>query len=70
MEGLNKRGRPYRVLIIDDLPLTAKQLGKILTTEGFDVVDTADDGYQGVMMYKALYPTVDLVTLNLTSKPK
>jgi two-component system chemotaxis response regulator CheY len=66
MEGLNKRGQPYRVLIIDDLPLTAKQLGKILTTEGFDVVDTAVNGYQGVMMYKALHPTVDLVTLDIT----
>ena len=65
-EGLKPEGTPYRVLIVDDSMFIAKQLGQILTSEGFDVVGTASDGLAGFEKYKELAPTVDLVTMDIT----
>ncbi len=65
-DGVKPDGSPYRVLIIDDSMFIAKQLGQILTSEGFDVVGTAADGIQGIEKYKELYPNVDLVTMDIT----
>lgn len=65
-EGLKPDGSSYRVLIIDDSMFIAKQLGQILTSEGFDVVGTAADGVQGIEKYKELHPNVDLVTMDIT----
>jgi two-component system chemotaxis response regulator CheY len=56
----------YRVLIVDDSMFIAKQLGQILTSEGFEVADTAADGAQGLEKYKALHPNIDLVTMDIT----
>ncbi len=44
----------------------AKQLGQILTSEGYEVVATAVDGKDGVDKYKDLCPNVDLVTMDIT----
>jgi len=44
----------------------AKQLGQILTSEGYEVVATAGDGQDGVNKYKELCPNVDLVTMDIT----
>jgi len=66
MEGVNQRGQPYKVLIIDDSAFIAKQLGQILVSAGFSVADTALDGLQGIDIYKALYPNIDLVTMDIT----
>jgi len=68
MEGINPKGQPYRVLIIDDSAFIAKQLSQILVSAGFDVVDTASDGSQGINIYKALHPDIDLVTMDITMK--
>jgi two-component system chemotaxis response regulator CheY len=65
-EGINKRGVPYRVLIIDDSTFITKQLGKILTSVGFAIADTANSGAEGVTKYKALHQDIDLVTLDIT----
>jgi two-component system chemotaxis response regulator CheY len=43
-----------------------KQIGQILTSEGFNVVATASDGVEGVEKYKELYPNVDIVTMDIT----
>jgi len=64
-EGIKPEGVPYRVLIVDDSMFIAKQLGQIFTSEGYEVVDTAADGAQGVEKYKAL-PNIDLVTMDIT----
>jgi len=64
-EGIKPEGVPYRVLVVDDSMFIAKQLGQILTSEGFEVADTAADGAQGVEKYKALQ-NVDLVTMDIT----
>ena len=65
-EGLKDDGSKVRVLIVDDSMFVAKQLGQILTSEGYEVVATAADGQEGVDKYKELCPNVDLVTMDIT----
>jgi two-component system chemotaxis response regulator CheY len=65
-EGLKPDGSAYRVLIVDDSMFIAKQLGQILTSEGYEIADTASDGAQGLEKYKALHPNVDVVTMDIT----
>jgi two-component system, chemotaxis family, chemotaxis protein CheY len=64
--GLKPDGTPYRILIVDDSMFIAKQLGQILTSEGFEIVATAGDGVEGVEKYKELHPRIDLVTMDIT----
>lgn len=64
--GIKEDGTAYRVLIVDDSMFVAKQLGQILTSEGFEIRATAADGEEGVQKYKELYPNVDLVTMDIT----
>jgi len=66
LEGIKQKGLPYRVLIIDDSAFIAKQLSQILSSEGFEVADTASNGDQGVKKYVALFPNIDLVTMDIT----
>ncbi|MEW5815448.1 MAG: response regulator [Spirochaetota bacterium] len=65
-EGVRDEGGAFRVLIVDDSMFVTKQIGQILTSEGFEVVGTAADGVAGVEKYKELYPNVDLVTMDIT----
>lgn len=65
-DGIKPDGTPYRVLIIDDSMFIAKQLGQILTSEGFEIVGAVTDGLQGIEKYKELYPNIDLVTMDIT----
>jgi two-component system chemotaxis response regulator CheY len=64
--GLKPDGTPYRVLIVDDSLFVTKQIGQILSSEGFEVLSTASDGQAGLEKYKELYPNVDLVTMDIT----
>jgi two-component system chemotaxis response regulator CheY len=64
--GVKPDGSAYRVLIVDDSMFIAKQLGQILTSEGFEVADTAGDGSQGLEKYKAAKGSIDLVTMDIT----
>ena len=65
-EGIKADGSAYRVMIVDDSMFVAKQLGQILTSEGYEVVATAVDGKDGVDNYKELAPNIDLVTMDIT----
>ena len=65
-DGRKEDGQGYKVLVVDDSMFVTKQIGQILTSEGFDVVATAADGIEGVEKYKELYPNVDLVTMDIT----
>ena len=65
-EGVKANGKAFRVLIVDDSMFVAKQLGQILTSEGYEVVTTAADGKEGVDKYKELFPNIDLVTMDIT----
>jgi len=53
-------------LVVDDSMFVAKQLGQILSSEGYEIVATAADGKEGVDKYKELCPNVDLVTMDIT----
>ena len=65
-QGRKPGGEPYRVLVVDDSMFIAKQLSQILTSEGFEIVETASDGEEGVEKYKQISPPVDLVTMDIT----
>lgn len=65
-DGRKEDGGGYRVLVVDDSMFVTKQIGQILTSEGFEVVGTAVDGLDGVEKYKELYPNVDIVTMDIT----
>ncbi|AYF91289.1 response regulator [Treponema pallidum subsp. pallidum] len=64
--GQKPNGAPYRVLVVDNSMFVSKQIGQILTSEGYEVADTAVDGVDGVEKYKAMSPGVDLVTMDIT----
>ena len=64
--GIKYDGTPFRILIIDDSEFIAKQLRKILSSEGFEIIDTAADGIQGLEKYKKMHDNIDLVTLDIT----
>ncbi len=66
MEGIKDDGSKFKVLVVDDSMFVAKQLGQILSSEGYEVVATAGDGQEGVEKYKDLYPNIDLVTMDIT----
>jgi len=66
MEGISPEGIPYNVLIVDELAVMTKRLSLFFTSRGFAIVGTASNGINGVELYKALYPKVDLVTLDIT----
>ncbi len=65
-EGQKQDGTSFRVLVVDDSMFVAKQIGQILTSEGYDVVATAADGLEGVEKYKEMCPNIDLVTMDIT----
>ena len=65
-DGQKAGGGSVRVLVVDDSMFVAKQIGQILSSEGYEVVATAADGKEGVEKYKELYPHVDLVTMDIT----
>jgi two-component system chemotaxis response regulator CheY len=64
--GLDSLGNPYKVLIVDDSIFVQKQLRQILTSEGFEIVETASDGAEGVEKYRQLKDRIDLVTMDIT----
>ncbi|MBO4403810.1 MAG: response regulator [Treponema sp.] len=65
-EGVKLDGTKFRVLVVDDSMFVAKQLTQILSSDGYEIVATAQDGKDGVDKYKELCPNVDLVTMDIT----
>ena len=65
-EDVKLDGSKFRVLVVDDSVFVAKQLTQILTSDGYEIVATAQDGKDGVDKYKELCPNVDLVTMDIT----
>ena len=65
-DGLKADKTPYNILIVDDSIFVKKQLSQILTSEKFNVIDTASDGEEAVEKYKEHHPKVDLVTMDIT----
>lgn len=65
-EGVRGDGSPFKVMVVDDSIFIAKQIGQILTSEGFEVIATAGDGEEAVKLYKELQEKIDLVTMDIT----
>jgi two-component system, chemotaxis family, chemotaxis protein CheY len=65
-DGVSLTGQAYRVLVVDDSVFVTKQIGQILSSEGFVIVGTAANGEEGVEKYKELHPNVDVVTMDIT----
>ena len=65
-QGIRKDGTPYKVLLVDDSVFIRKQLAQILSSEGYEIVGQANDGVEGVDLYKKLAPNVDMVTMDIT----
>lgn len=63
-DGISELGKQYRILLIDDSAFVVKQLQQIFVSENYKVVGTAENGEEGVLMYKEHKP--DLVTLDIT----
>jgi len=64
--GKKDSGSAYKVLIVDDSLFVVKRLTKILESQGFEIIATADDGRKGFEQYKTFYPDIDLVMLDIT----
>lgn len=63
-DGIDDNGKPYRLLLVDDSAFVIKQLQQIFISEEYEIIGTAEDGENAVVMYKELKP--DLVTLDIT----
>ena len=63
-DGIDELGKQYRILLVDDSAFVVKQLQQIFVSENYKVVGTAENGEEGVSMYKEHKP--DLVTLDIT----
>lgn len=65
-DGLRSDGSKGHVLVADDAPFMTKQIAKMLTDDGYVVVDTVHDGEEALRVYKEKYPDIDLVSLDVT----
>ncbi|MBF9014677.1 MULTISPECIES: response regulator [unclassified Oceanispirochaeta] len=62
-EGLDLRGMPVRVLIVDDEELTRKLVSQVLRSVGYDVVGEATNGVEALEMFKMYKP--EMVTMDV-----
>ena len=51
-EGLDTRGLPVRVLVVDDEELTRKLIVQVLKSVGYDVVGEAENGKEAIEQFK------------------
>ena len=47
-QGIKPDGTPFKVLLVDDSVFVTKQISQILGSEGYEIVGTAGDGFEGV----------------------
>jgi pilus assembly protein CpaE len=59
-------GKKISVLIVDDIPETRENLGKLLYFESdIEIVGTAEDGYEAIDQAKKLQPSIILMDINM-----
>jgi PAS domain S-box-containing protein len=67
-QSQDARPRPVlgrgRVLLIDDEPIVRQTAARMLTSLGYEVV-AAGDGIEGLDIYRASWPRIDLVVLDM-----
>ncbi len=62
-EGLNRNNQPYRVLVVDDSSTMRRIIGQQLKAEAYEICGEAENGADGLQLYKELDP--DVVTLDI-----
>ncbi|MFC1503962.1 response regulator [Spirochaetota bacterium] len=62
-DGLDRDGKPYRVLVVDDSEMMRKMIIQVLKSEAYEVCGEAMDGENAITLYKELRP--DVVTLDI-----
>ncbi len=65
-EGLKEDGTNYKIMVVDDSMFVTKQLSQILQSEEYEVIAIAENGEAALDKYKSLYPSIDLVTMDIT----
>ena len=65
-KGLRSDGSKGHVFVADDSPFITRQIAKLLTDDGYVVVDTVHTGSDALRVYKEKHPDIDLVTLDIT----
>jgi len=55
-----------RIMIVDDSPITTRQLQGILEKAGHTIVKTASSGLDAIKTYNENMADIDLVTLDIT----
>ncbi len=64
--GKKSNGEKYKVLIIDDSQFIVKQISQIFMSRDFEIAGTANNGKEGVEMFKAKKSGIDFITLDIT----
>jgi two-component system chemotaxis response regulator CheY len=62
-EGVDKLGRSFKVLVVDDEIIVRKLIIQVLKSAGYEIVGEAGDGKRAVEMYQRLRP--DIVTMDV-----
>lgn len=64
MKGVKADGSPYKVMAVDDSPITRKMIRKALEPEGFEIAGEAGNGKEAVELYAEIHP--DIITMDVT----
>ncbi len=64
-EGLDRAGKPYSVMVVDDSAVMRKMISQILKSEAYDVVGEAENGEAAIAMYEKLKPAVVTMDINM-----
>ncbi|HNW93413.1 MAG TPA: response regulator [bacterium] len=64
--GKKPDGTPYKVLITDDSAFILKQLARVLTSAGYEIIGEAENGRKAVEFHKARGAEIDATTMDIT----
>lgn len=62
-EGINKKGKAIRVLVVDDEQITRSLVMQVLKSVGYEIVGQAENGLDGVEQFNMFKP--DIVTMDV-----
>ena len=64
-DGIRPNGRPYKLMVVEDKEFQRKQLVQIFESEGYEVVETAENGKQALNKFDKLPVPIDIMTTSL-----